>query len=110
MITSVTQERMQLASGCYLVFVGPLLVESGRGRDRVDRICVVDCDAPTQIARVQARNGLTPDAITRIMSVQVSRAARSAVADAVVFTGEGTCRGDLARHAQTGRCACRGRG
>src|SRR3546814_5954195 len=100
MITSVTQERMQLASGCYLVFVVPLLVESGRWRDRVDRICVVDCDAPTQIARVQARNGLTPDAITRIMSVQVSREARLAVADDVVFNGEGTSLDDLARHAR----------
>src|SRR3546814_12227773 len=38
----------------YLVFVVPLLVESGRWRERVDRICVVDCDPATQVARVQA--------------------------------------------------------
>src|SRR5690554_6070348 len=29
------------ASGVYTVFVVPLLVESGRWRDRVDRVCVV---------------------------------------------------------------------
>src|SRR3546814_20299167 len=34
MITSVTQERMQLASGCYLVFVVPFL-EIGRASCRI---------------------------------------------------------------------------
>src|SRR5690606_23367868 len=59
MISSVTQQRALAAQGCYLVFVVPLLVESlrhsSRWRDQVDRICVVDCDPATQVARVQAR-------------------------------------------------------
>jgi dephospho-CoA kinase len=97
MISSVTQREAQRAKGCYLVYVVPLLVESGKWRDRVDRICVVDCDVPTQVARVQARSGLTPEAIARIMSVQVSREARLAAADDVVFNGAGTSLDDLSR-------------
>lgn len=97
MITSVTQAEAARAQGCYLVYVVPLLVESGRWRDRVDRVCVVDCDEPTQIARVRVRSGLTPEAIARIMSVQASREARLAAADDVVFNGEGTSLDDLAQ-------------
>lgn len=97
MITSVTRREAARARGCYLVYVVPLLVESGRWRDRVDRICVVDCDEATQVARVQARSGLTPEAIARIMSVQASRKARLAAADDVVFNGEGTSLDDLVR-------------
>ena len=85
LIYSVSQQRAQTAQGCYLVFVVPLLVESGRWRDRVDRICVVDCDPATQVARVQARSGLTSDTIGRIMSVQASREQRLDAADDVIL-------------------------
>lgn len=78
------------ADGCYLVVVVPLLVESGHWRDRVDRICVVDCDPDTQIARVQSRSGLTLDTIERIMSVQASRQQRLAAADDVIHNGAQT--------------------
>lgn len=101
MIGSVTQQQASQAQGCYLVFVVPLLVESGRWRDRVDRICVVDCDPATQIARVQARNGLTKQAIERIMSAQASREARLAVADDIVLNDAGTTLDELALRART---------
>ncbi len=80
------QTRMQAAQaqGLYLVYVVPLLVESGRWRDRVDRICVVDCDPATQIARVQRRSGLTAETIRRIMAAQAERQDRLAVADDVI--------------------------
>lgn len=84
MIGTLTQERARQARGCYLVFVVPLLIESGRWRDRVDRVCVVDCEPRTQIARVQARSGLTTEVIERIMSVQASREERLAAADDVI--------------------------
>lgn len=84
LIQSVSHQRAQSAQGCYLVFVVPLLVESGRWRDRVDRICVVDCDLETQVERVKARSGLTSEAIARIMSAQASRAQRLDVADDVI--------------------------
>jgi dephospho-CoA kinase len=100
MISTVTQQQADAAQGCYLVFVVPLLVESGRWRGRVDRICVVDCDPETQIARVQARSRLTPEAITRIMSVQASRQARLAVADDIVQNGAHTTLDELARRAR----------
>ncbi|CAM5218219.1 Dephospho-CoA kinase OS=Castellaniella defragrans OX=75697 GN=coaE PE=3 SV=1 [Castellaniella defragrans] len=73
------------AQGRYCVFVVPLLVESGRWRERVDRICVVDCDVETQIRRVQARSGLTRSTIERIMTAQASREDRLAVADDVIL-------------------------
>lgn len=85
LIHLLARERAQTAQGCYLVFVVPLLVESGRWRDQVDRICVVDCDPDTQVARVQARSGLTPKAIARIMSAQASRAQRLDAADDVIL-------------------------
>lgn len=95
MIGQVTREQAQQATGCYLVFVVPLLIESGRWRDKVDRICVVDCDPSTQIARVQARSGLTQEAIERIMSVQVDREVRLAAADDIVLNDGDTTLDEL---------------
>lgn len=100
LIDAEVRARAQHAQGVYLVYVVPLLVESGRWRSRVDRICVVDCDPATQIARVRARSGLTPDAITRIMSAQVSREARLAAADDVVLNDGDTRRDELVRRAR----------
>jgi dephospho-CoA kinase len=100
LIRIVTEERAAQARGCYLVYVVPLLVESGRWRDRVDRICVVDCDPATQVARVQARSGLTPEVIARIMSAQASREDRLAVADDVVVNDGQTTEDQLARRAR----------
>lgn len=84
LIGAHTERAAAQAQGAYLVFVVPLLVESGRWRDRVDRICVVDCDPATQIARVQARSGLTVESIQRIMAAQAARATRLAAADDVI--------------------------
>ena len=104
MISSVTQQRASRAQGCYLVYVVPLLVESlrhsSRWRDQVDRICVVDCDTATQVARVQARSGLTPEVIARIMSAQASRADRLAVADDIVLNDAQTTVDDLVRRSR----------
>ncbi|WP_091909956.1 dephospho-CoA kinase [Chitinasiproducens palmae] len=72
------------ATGPYVVFVVPLLVESGRWRARVDRILVVDCDEREQIARVVTRSGLSPEQVERIMATQATRAARLSSADDVL--------------------------
>jgi dephospho-CoA kinase len=85
MIRKRTQELTLVAHGPYLLLVIPLLVESGRWRDRVNRICVVDCDPDTQIARVQSRSGLTKDIIRRIMAAQAHRDVRLAAADDVLL-------------------------
>lgn len=95
MIGQSVAEEAERARGAYQVFVVPLLVENGRWRDRVDRICVVDCDEPTQIRRVQARSGLDTDLIDRIMAAQATRAQRLAVADDIIVNDGDTCPDEL---------------
>ncbi|MGE0330722.1 MAG: dephospho-CoA kinase [Ramlibacter sp.] len=68
-----------------LVFDIPLLVESGRWRQQLDHILVVDCEPGTQIARVAARSGLAADAIAAIIAAQAPRAQRLAAADSVIY-------------------------
>lgn len=68
-----------------IVFDIPLLVESGRWRQRVDRVLVVDCLPATQVARVQARSGLDAAQVEAIIAAQAPRGLRLAAADAVVF-------------------------
>lgn len=68
----------------FLVYDIPLLVESGRWFARLDAVLVVDCSEDTQMARVQARDGLAPEAVQRILASQATRARRLACADAVI--------------------------
>ncbi len=82
--------QAQSATGLYAVFVVPLLVESGRWRDRIDRLCVVDCEETTQIERVQARSGIPIDTIRRILAAQATRAHRLAVADDIIVNSANT--------------------
>lgn len=83
------------ATGLYAVFVVPLLIESGRWRDRINRLCVVDCEEDTQIARVQARSGIPIETIRRIMAAQVSRTERLAAADDIIANMATTSLTDL---------------
>jgi dephospho-CoA kinase len=83
---SERQLNAALAAGVScIVFDIPLLVESGRWRARVDRVLVVDCSEQTQVDRVVARSGHTPEQVRSIMSTQASRAERLAAADVVIF-------------------------
>ncbi|HRO54410.1 MAG TPA: dephospho-CoA kinase [Alicycliphilus sp.] len=68
-----------------IVFDIPLLTESPRWARQLDAVLVVDCREESQVARVQARNGLSEDAIRAIMATQSSRAMRRAAADFVVY-------------------------
>ncbi len=88
LIGQAMQAAAEAARGIYLVYDIPLLVESlHKYRQRVDRICVVDCEETEQIARVQARSGLSPKTVAEIMSTQASREQRLAAADDVIFNG-----------------------
>lgn len=79
-------ERQASAGGApAVVFDVPLLVESGRWRAKVDKVLVVDCREATQIERVVARSGWTPDAVQAVIDQQASRRQRRACADAVLF-------------------------
>lgn len=88
MIRAASSRRAaeHVASGLpYVVFVIPLLVESGDARGRFDRVLVVDCTEQTQLARVCARPGIDPAVARAILAAQASRAQRLAAADDVLF-------------------------
>ncbi|KJK24597.1 dephospho-CoA kinase [Burkholderiaceae bacterium 16] len=88
LIRQLTEARATAirASGLhpYLIYVVPLLVESGSWRARVDRVLVVDCSEATQVARVMARNGFSQGQVQAIMARQARRGDRLAAADDVI--------------------------
>ena len=84
LIGAETSKSAALATGPYLIYVVPLLVESGRWRDKVDRVLVVDCSETLQRERVMRRNQLTESEVQAIMNSQVSRSERLAAADDII--------------------------
>ncbi|HEY0063449.1 MAG TPA: dephospho-CoA kinase, partial [Telluria sp.] len=78
-----------VASGPYVIFVVPLLIESGTWRARVTRVLAIDCQEATQIARVMARNGLPEAQVRAIMAAQVTRAQRQLAADDLILNDDG---------------------
>ena len=87
MIRAEAERRIAQAAAPYVVYVVPLLVESGSYRTRVDRVLVVDAPEALQLARVRARSGLGEAEVRAIMASQLSRAARLAAADDVIDNG-----------------------
>jgi dephospho-CoA kinase len=85
MIRMETARAASQASGDYLLFVVPLLVESGTWKDQVSRILVVDCPEDLQVKRVVQRNGLSESQVQAIIATQATRAARRAVADDIIL-------------------------
>jgi len=80
------QTQVALQQGhALLVFDVPLLVESKRWRQQVQRVLVIDCEPATQIQRVVARSGLAADEVARIIAAQSPRAVRLAAADWVIY-------------------------
>ena len=90
LIGSQTQAAAAQAQGCYLIFVVPLLVESGKWKARVSRILVIDCPEQLQLARVMRRSGLSAPQVEAIMATQVSRATRTAAADDIIVNDADT--------------------
>jgi dephospho-CoA kinase len=76
------------ASGPYVILAIPLLVEGG-SLDRVDRILVVDTEEHLQLARLVARDHVSPEQAHAMLKAQASRAARLALADDVLANGAG---------------------
>ncbi len=85
LIGAETEAAAARADGSYLVFVVPLLIESGRWVERVNRVLVVDCPEALQVERVMRRNHLSPQQVEAIMATQASRAQRLAAADDVII-------------------------
>ncbi|MEV4779954.1 dephospho-CoA kinase [Burkholderia sp. LMU1-1-1.1] len=77
------------ATGSYVIYAVPLLVESGTWRSRVARVLVIDCREEVQIARVMARNNLPESQVRAIMAAQASRAQRLAAADDIIENNDG---------------------
>jgi dephospho-CoA kinase len=85
LIRAATETAAVRAQGSYLMFVVPLLIESGTWKQRVSRVLVVDCPEELQILRVRKRSALDEAQVRAIMSAQVPRATRLAAADDVLL-------------------------
>lgn len=85
LIANAAERAASLAQGAYLLFVVPLLVESGTWKNRVSRILVVDCPEALQVQRVMQRNKLSEAQVRAIMTTQATRAERLAAADDVLM-------------------------
>ena len=77
------------ATGSYVIFVVPLLIESGTWRARVTRVLAIDCPEQIQVSRVMQRNGMTEVQVRAIMAAQVTREQRLAAADDVIVNAAG---------------------
>ena len=78
-----TKQLIQ-ANAPYLVFVVPLLIESGNWLSLLDYLVVVDCPEEVQIERVMHRSNLSRNEVERIIEAQASRQERIAHADRVI--------------------------
>ena len=89
LIRATAEAEAAAATGAYVIYVVPLLIESGNWRGRVARVLAIDCPESLQIARVMARNGLQEEQVRAIMAAQVSRQDRLAAADDVITNDDG---------------------
>ena len=90
-IGAESARQVSAARAPYVVLVVPLLVESGKYRERCNSLCVVDCPVDVQVARVMTRSRLPEEQVRAIMATQASREQRLAAADEVIDNS-----GDLA--------------
>ena len=95
-IGAEVERRVAASTAPVTVLDIPLLVESGRWRNRVDRVWVVDCSEALQVTRVMTRTDWTEAAVRAVLAQQATRAARRAAADAVI-DNEGIALGQLGR-------------
>ena len=84
MIRAESERRICAASGPYVIYVVPLLLESKEPRRLADRVLVVDAPESLQLERVQRRSALSEAEVRAIMAHQLSRTERLAAADDVI--------------------------
>jgi len=87
MIRQESARRIAAATGPYVVYVVPLLVESGNPRRTVNRVLVVDAPEEVQLERVKTRSALPADQVRSIIAAQAKRSDRLAAADDVIDNG-----------------------
>lgn len=83
LIYAQIKKQISTLKTAYCIISIPLLIETAK-TGFVDRILVIDCPIELQITRVQQRDKLTEVQINSIISSQVSRTERLAVADDVI--------------------------
>lgn len=84
LIRKVSLESAEAATGAYVIFVIPLLVELPIWNGLGTRILTVDCPEELQIERVMKRNNMSREQVKAIMATQATRQQRLAVADDVI--------------------------
>jgi dephospho-CoA kinase len=90
MIRAETEHAAAQVKGTYLVFVVPLLVESGLWKQKVSRVLAIDCSEETQIRRVMQRSKLTESQVRAIIAAQATREVRLAAADDIIMNDSDT--------------------
>jgi dephospho-CoA kinase len=85
LVAAETARQAADAKSPCIVFDVPLLVESGRWRQQLDQVLVVDCSEDTQISRVMARNAWTRETALQVLAGQASRQQRLAAADVCIY-------------------------
>ena len=81
LIFTEVQTQAESCSAPYVIIVVPLLFETARFKDLMDRTLTVDCNEETQIAHISKRKGMNESAARTIMSQQLSRIQRLAQSD-----------------------------
>ena len=72
------------ATGDYVIFANPLLLDQPIWKDMGTRILVVDCPEELQVQRVIKRSGLTAEQAKAIIAAQTTRQHRLSKADDVI--------------------------
>jgi len=88
MIGTEAELQAALAGGRPVVFDVPLLSGASSWRRRVQRVLVVDCEEHTQVRRVMQRSGWSEATVRAVIAQQAPRAARRAIADAVIHNDD----------------------
>ena len=83
LIRADMERRAMQAAGPYVILEIPLLVEGG-GRERVDRVLVVDADEATQLQRLMERDAENLEGARAILAAQTNRTIRLEAADDVL--------------------------
>lgn len=78
------QEKLKEIKAPYCIIVIPLLTETSRSIEFLDRVLVVDAPETLQIQRAKARDQLSDQQIKLILKSQSSREQRLAIADDVI--------------------------
>lgn len=89
LICQVALQQAKDATGDYVIYVNPLLLDQDIWEPMRKRILVVDCSEEEQIARVKKRSQLSKETILSIMAAQLPRQKRLSLAhDVIVNDGD----------------------